>query len=334
MSLILPATVVLASVAYGPTQYTDIVFRSRFSHLLPGRDAVKVLLGLSIGLGVVKVLNRFFNKLALNHWRVRAHKGWVWDREIAVVTGGCGGIGRELVLGLVKKGVKVAILDVIPLPEDLASEPLVLYVKTDITSAAAVAQAAQTIRKSFGSPTILINNAGVAAPHTILETPVEFLPKIFGVNAIALWILTKEFLPSMIEQNKGQVVNISSLTAYMALPSMVDYCASKAASLTFHEGLNSELKTKYKADGIITTIVQPSWVRTPMSPKNADEIEKQQGKMLSPREVSNRTLAQVFACRGGQLMLPDKLWFFTTLQAWPNWAQEFIRDGMGKASLL
>ncbi|GJC90105.1 dehydrogenase RED2 [Colletotrichum liriopes] len=334
MSILFPATVALGSFAYGPTQYTDIIFESRFSHLLLGRGGAKVLFGLSLGLGVVKVLNNLFNKLALNHWRVKAHKGWDWDREVAVVTGGCGGVGRELVLGLVKKGVKVAILDVMPLSADLASEPLVLYVKTDITSATAVAQAAQAIRLSFGNPTILINNAGVAAPHTILETPTEFLFKIFGVNAIALWIVTKEFLPSMIEQDKGQIINISSVTAYMALPSMVDYCASKAASLTFHEGLNCELKTKYKAEGIITTIVQPSWVKTPMIPINTDEIEKQQGKMLSPQEVSDRTLNQIFTCRGGQITLPEKMWFFSMLQGWPNWVQELIRDGMGRASLL
>ncbi|KAF9871296.1 subtilase [Colletotrichum karsti] len=294
MSLNIPVIVALAAIVYGPTQYTDVFFESQLSQRFVGRSGVKVLLSLSLILGVGKWLNNFFNKLALNHWRLKAHKGWAWDREIAVITGGCGGIGRELVLGLVKKGVKVAVLDVIPLPADMATERLILYVETDITSAKAVANAAQTIRDSFGNPTILINNAGIASPHTILETPAEFLPKIFGVNTVALWIMTKEFLPSMIEQNKGQIVNISSLTAYMALPSMVDYCASKAASLTFHEGLNCELKTKYKADGIITTIVQPSWVRTPMSPQNADEIERKQVKMLSPKEVADRTLQQKF----------------------------------------
>ncbi|EEU35734.1 uncharacterized protein NECHADRAFT_94746 [Fusarium vanettenii 77-13-4] len=287
MSLLLPASAILAPIAYGPP-----------------------------------------------HWRVTAYPGWNWDEEVAVVTGGCGGIGRELVIGLIHKQVKVAILDVIPLPDDMTGHPLILYAKTDITSAAAIAEAAATIRKTFGNPTILINNAGVAAPHTILETPAEFLPKIFGVNAIALWLLTKEFLPSMIKENKGQVVTTSSVTAYMALPRMVDYCASKAASLTFHEGLNTELKTKYKANGIITTIVQPSWVRTPMSPDNADEIERRDGKMLSPQEVAGRTLKQVFARRGGQLILPDNMSFFSTIKGWPNWLQELLRDAMGRSSLL
>ncbi|KAJ4998527.1 Cytochrome P450 monooygenase 1 [Colletotrichum sp. SAR 10_66] len=334
MSILLPLTAALAAVVYGPTQFTDKIVESRFGALIHGRDGAKVLLGLAVGLGVVKTINNLSNKVALNNWRVRAHKGWIWNKEVAVVTGGCGGIGRELVLGLVKKGVKVAILDLAPIPPDMESDPAILYIKTDITSAEAIAQAAKTIRTSFGAPSILINNAGIASPHTILDTPADFLPKLFGVNAIALWIVTKEFLPSMIKKNKGHIVNISSITAHITLSSLVDYCASKAASVTFHEGLNCELKTKYKADGIITTIVQPSWVRTNMSPKNADEIEEKQGKMLSPKEVADRTLAQVFACRGAQIVLPEKVWFFTTLRAWPNWMQEWMRDRMGKASLL
>ncbi|KAL6401219.1 short-chain dehydrogenase reductase 2 [Ilyonectria robusta] len=334
MSLLLPASAVLATIAYGPPQYTDLVLQNPYLSPIIGRGGVKAVLGAALCLSLTKVANRALNAWALNNWRVAAYAGWNWDKEVAVVTGGCGGIGRELVLGLIHKRVKVAILDVIPLPDDMKDNPLILYVKTDITSAAAIAEAAATIRKTFGNPTILINNAGIAAPHTILETPAEFLPKIFGVNAIALWLLTKEFLPSMIKENKGQIVTTSSVTAYMALPRMVDYCASKAASLTFHEGLNTELKTKYKADGIITTIVQPSWVRTPMSPDNADEIELRDGKMLSPQEVAGRTLQQVFARRGGQLILPEKMSFFSAMKGWPNWMQELLRDAMGRSSLL
>lgn len=251
-----------------------------------------------------------------------------------MVTGGCGGIGRELVFGLVRRGVKMAIFDVQPLPEDMATDTNILYLRTDIKSETSIRESASVVRKTFRDPSILINNAGVATPHTILDTPAAFLDKIFGVNVIALWLMTKELLPSVIQANKGHIANISSVTAYMALPSMADYCASKAASLTFHEGLNCELKTKYKTSGVLTTIVQPTWVRTGMSPPNADEIEKAQGKMLSPRHVADRTLEQIFSCRGGQIVLPAKLAFFSAVKGWPNWLQELLRDVMGRASLL
>ncbi|KAH7152035.1 hypothetical protein B0J13DRAFT_658357 [Dactylonectria estremocensis] len=288
------------------------------------------ILGLAPAFGAIAALNSW----ATNGWRITAHKGWRWSEEIAVVTGGCGGIGKELVTGLVKKGVRVAILDVIPAPEEFNGNTAILYLNTDITSEAAVAEAGAAIRRTYGEPSILINNAGLGAAHSILDTPAEYLPKIFGVNAIALWLLAKEFLPKMIESNKGHVANINSVTSYMALPSMVDYCASKAAGLAFHEGLTCELKTKYKAYGIITSVVQPTWVRTPMSPENADEIERKQGKMLSPAYVAEKTLEQIFSCRGGQVVLPDSLSFTSSMKGWPNWAQELLRDVMGRASLL
>ncbi|KAJ3542304.1 hypothetical protein NM208_g3401 [Fusarium decemcellulare] len=77
---------------------------------------------------------------------------------------------------------------------------------------------------------------------------------------------------------------------YVMTNSRGDKVAPDAASLTLHEGLNTQLKTKYKANGIIATIVQPSWVRTPMSPDNADEIERRDGKMLSPQEIAGCSL--------------------------------------------
>lgn len=70
--------------------------------------------------GVVDKLNGWLSSLATNGWSVRSDADrWIWPREVAVVTGGCSGIGEVVVKGLVEKGVKVAILDVQPLPKRL-----------------------------------------------------------------------------------------------------------------------------------------------------------------------------------------------------------------------
>ncbi|KAH7374704.1 hypothetical protein B0T11DRAFT_292501 [Plectosphaerella cucumerina] len=238
-------------------------------------------------LSLVRELKRTLNAFALNKWRLVAPGKWHWPSEISVVTGGCGGIGKELVLKLRARGVRVAILDLLPLPGDFEDDSSILFIKTDITSPEQVAEAAQTIRDTFGHPSILINNAGLGAPHSILDTPPGYLSKMFG-----------------------------------------------AAALTFHEGVNSELKVKYKADGVITTIIQRSWVRTPMSPDNADEIEHKQGKMLRPEAVAEAALEYIWSCKGGHVILPNSLSFFSTLKGWPNWAQELMRDAMGRSSLL
>lgn len=71
-------------------------------------------------IGLADHFNAWLNSLATNGWSLRSDQHrWIWPTEIAVVTGGCSGIGEVVVNGLVKKGVKVAILDVQPLPKRL-----------------------------------------------------------------------------------------------------------------------------------------------------------------------------------------------------------------------
>jgi all-trans-retinol dehydrogenase (NAD+) len=71
-------------------------------------------------LGMVGKVNNTLNSWALNNWKWKSDKDkWVWGKEIAVVTGGCSGIGLETVRGLMRKNIKVAVLDVQSLPKAL-----------------------------------------------------------------------------------------------------------------------------------------------------------------------------------------------------------------------
>lgn len=95
---------------------------SRFAALRdPTRHATIVrALKWALALGLVKTTNRTLNHLALNNYRLRSSAAqWRWDKEIAVVTGGCSGIGSLIVKRLTTKGVTVAILDIQQPPPDL-----------------------------------------------------------------------------------------------------------------------------------------------------------------------------------------------------------------------
>ena len=71
-------------------------------------------------IGVVSKVNQALNDWATNNWQWKSEKDkWDFKREVAVVTGGCSGIGLEIVRGLMRKGVKVAVFDVQPLPKEL-----------------------------------------------------------------------------------------------------------------------------------------------------------------------------------------------------------------------
>lgn len=206
-------------------------------------------------LGLLRSANKTLNHLALNNYRLRPSSAqWHWDKEVAVVTGGCSGIGALIVKRLVSRGVTVAILDVQSLPPELQGctveswnvrdgatltlclDAHVRFSRCDITDPSAVSSAAQKIKKELGSPSILVNNAGILSAHTILATSHEYLRKIFDVNVLSNWTTVQAFLPDMIAQNKGHVVTVASGASFVSVAGMADYCATKASVLAFHEG--------------------------------------------------------------------------------------------------
>jgi all-trans-retinol dehydrogenase (NAD+) len=82
----------------------------------------------------------------------------------------------------------------------------------------------------------LINNAGIGSPHTLIDTPNEWVTKIFQINIMSHFWLTKEFLPSMIKNNHGHIVGLASMASFVAPPVIIDYACTKSAVLAFHEG--------------------------------------------------------------------------------------------------
>ena len=76
----------------------------------------------------------------------------------------------------------------------------------------------------------------------MLEQTEEQIRSTFNVNIIAHFLMVREFVPHMIQQNHGHVVTIASLASFLSHAENVPYCCSKSAALAFHEGLAQELK--------------------------------------------------------------------------------------------
>ena len=96
--------------------------RSQLAALLNEENVKRLILALiwALAIGIVQQINSWLNTIALDNWQVRPAKDrWVWDSEVAVVTGGSSGIGAEIAKLLVRKGVTVAVLDILPLQKDL-----------------------------------------------------------------------------------------------------------------------------------------------------------------------------------------------------------------------
>lgn len=292
----------------------------------------KTVLQVLLGLGIVRTINHALSSMAANSWRATAASGWDWPNEVAVVTGGCSGIGYNIVERLARRQVKVAIFDIQDLPKAFEGHPQIRYYKCDITSPESVAEAADGVRRDFGHPSILINNAGITKPMPILKMTQDFLLKIFGVNTMSHWTTVQQFLPRMIQLNKGHVVTVASIASFVALSKGADYSATKAAALSFHESLASELKHFYKADSVLTTVVHPNFVRTPLVKDFGDRLEEEGVRMLSSDHVAGKIVDQVFSRRGGQVIIPDTQSPISSIRGWPTWLQVLARDAIGKSA--
>ncbi|KAI0118238.1 hypothetical protein GGR51DRAFT_207881 [Nemania sp. FL0031] len=283
-------------------------------------------------LGIVGRLNRTLNTLATNSWRLRASKGWDWPNEVAVVTGGSSGIGRLIVEKLAALGVRIAVLDLQNLPEGMKNDKRIHFFKCDVTSSESVAKAAEAIREELGHPSILINNAGITSIFPILEIPESHLRKTFGVNTLSHWFTAQQFIPHMIEMNKGHVVTVASIASFVALPTSAHYSASKASALSFHESLTCELRHCHKAPNVLTTVVHPSFVRTPLIKDFVGHLEQSNLHMLTPDDVAAPIVARIKSRRGGQLMVPGWASPVAGIKSWPIWIQEILQDGLGRLS--
>ncbi|KAF2706499.1 NAD(P)-binding protein [Pleomassaria siparia CBS 279.74] len=276
-------------------------------------------------------LNAMLSRWAENKWMWNHDKSaWHWRNELAVVTGGSSGIGFSVVEKLVSYGITVAVLDVEPFLNQLQPDQmsLVSFYQCDITSRDAVHKTAEKIRSDHGSPSVLINNAGIGNANTILEITPERLRSIFDVNLLSHWNTVQEFLPDMIAKKKGHIMSTASLAAFLGLAGMVDYSCTKAGMIAFYEGLTQELKHRYNAPQIKTSIVFPNWTKTRLTSHLTDSLKRSKAPILDPEDVAEAMVQQIIAAKSGQVILGPSL--AASIRAFPWWVQEFIRDRLAQ----
>ncbi|KAF2855240.1 NAD(P)-binding protein [Plenodomus tracheiphilus IPT5] len=303
----------------GPTELRSQL-TSRIAALRDPLRYAKIIKALKwcLAFGVTGVLNKQLNHIALNAGRLRMEKArWNWSQEVAVIMGGCSEIGELVVKRLVNKGIRVAVLDIQHLPKSLQGYANIKFFACDITNPSVVYATAEKVRERLGEPSILINNAGILASHTILSTP-DYLQKIFDVNVLSNWYTVKAFLPDMLKHNKGHIVTVASAASYIGIAGLADYTASKAAILSFHESLNLELKHHYNAPNIPTTSIHPNWVRTPLLAPVEQELNKQGSAIIEPILVADTVVGRIVGGTGGQIFLPASVSTISLLRGLPN----------------
>lgn len=185
--------------------------------------------------------------------------------KVVVITGAGSGIGRELALQFAAEGAQLALSDInMPglkdtlgmLPE--AARACVRVYQLDVSSKDAVLAHADQVKRDFGAVHYVINNAGATIFGTVEHTSIEEFEWQLGINMWGVLYGTKAFLPMMLEQREGCIVNISSVFGLLGFPTQSAYNMSKFAVRGLTEALWSELE----GTGVRAVCVHPGGIRT------------------------------------------------------------------------
>ena len=269
---------------------------------------------------LARAASNWLSDKVLNNW---TDDKYDWPNEIVVVTGGAGGIGGSIVKLLEEQGTTVVVLDVQPLTYTAGSR--VHHYHCDLRSPQNVTAVAEQIRAEVGHPTVVINNAGVARGKTILGAEPSDIRFTFDVNSLAPFWVTRALLPNMIARDHGMVVTVSSYAAWLTISNMVDYGASKAAALGFHEGLTAELKNTYKAPRVRTVCVHPGHTRTALFQGYNQNTAFMMPEQY-PESIAEAVVRKILSGRSGSVILPEAGGTLPALRGFPDWYQVRLRS--------
>ena len=223
--------------------------------------------------------------------------------KVAVVTGGCSGIGLATVSRFVEEGAKVVIGDIDDerghaLAGQLGGPEHVAYQHVDVTSPDEVEALFATAKETYGAVDIAFNNAGISPPDdaSILDTDLDAWRKVQEVNLTSVYLCCKAALPHMLEQQSGSIINTASFVAVMgAATSQISYSASKGGVLS----MTRELGVQFARSGIRVNALCPGPVNSPLlqnlfatDPERAARrlVHVPMGRFGEPEEMANAVL--------------------------------------------
>jgi len=188
------------------------------------------------------------------------------SRRVAVVTGGNGGIGRGIALGLAQAGAAVAVLarneekNRRVIGELEAMGVPALAVKTDLVDRSQLPSVVQQVEKKLGPINILVNNAGIVVLGGVLDLSAADWDRVLETNLNAGFLLSQLVARSMVQQGRGKIINIASELALFGSGMVPSYSASKGAVVQLTKSMAIEL-AKFN---IQVNAIAPGFIDTDM----------------------------------------------------------------------
>jgi 2-dehydro-3-deoxy-D-gluconate 5-dehydrogenase len=189
------------------------------------------------------------------------------EGKVAIVTGGNGGIGRGIALGLASAGAAVAILarneekNRAVIEELKAAGARAHAVRLDVTDRAALRPAFEEVERELGPVAILVNNAGIALPGGALKVAAESWDRVIETNLNSAFLFSQIAAQAMAPRRAGKIINIASEYAHFGNGIAPSYAASKGALVQLTKSMAIELAPH----NIQVNAIVPGWIESDMT---------------------------------------------------------------------
>jgi len=207
------------------------------------------------------------------------------DKTLAVVTGAARGIGKAIVLELLKQGRRVAGIDIIAeqleqLKKEIEAGGQEVITKcVDITDTGKFSGVLEELADNYGGIGILVNNAGITRDNLVMRMSDEEFDKVIEVNLRAAFVAIRTASRSMVSNKFGRIISLSSVSGVTGNAGQANYSASKAGLIGLTKTVARELARK----NITANCIAPGFIITDMTDKLPEPVKDAAKQMIPLR---------------------------------------------------
>ena len=218
--------------------------------------------------------------------------------QVAIITGGARGIGREIALTLAREGADCALFDVNPESlEQTANELRQLgrraeAIVVDVTDGKQVDDGVAKVLDKLGRIDILINNAGITKDGLLIRMDDAQWDRVININLRGTFLCTRAAAKHMLKQRHGRIVSIASIVGLIGNPGQANYAASKAGIIGMTKAVAKELASR----DITCNAIAPGFIKTEMTDALPEQAKQKlmdaipMGSLGEPKDVAQAAL--------------------------------------------
>ncbi len=207
------------------------------------------------------------------------------SNEIVVITGGGTGIGLAIARAMTASGAQVVLVGRRARELEAAVKalgPKASFVVHDVTRFASASELVDRVMGDVGTPTCLVNNAGIHLKKPAVETTPEEFQQVLATHVLGAHALTRLVAPAMMAKKHGSILFISSMASIFGIPLVIAYTAAKTAMI----GMVRGYATEFSPHGVRVNAIAPGWIETEMSRRALDDDPVRKNKIVGRTPIA------------------------------------------------